>query len=53
MPKIGTGLTVVAALLGTMISSIAIERIRGGKTEVRQILGVTAMLAGIIVIRLL
>ncbi|AUY61053.1 EamA-like transporter family protein [Corynebacterium pseudotuberculosis] len=53
VPKIGTGLTVVAALLGMMISSIAIERIRGGKTEVRQILGVTAMLAGIIVIRLL
>lgn len=53
VPKIGTSLTVIAALLGMMISSIAVERIRGGRTGVRQILGVSAMLTGIIMIRLL
>ncbi|KKO86026.1 membrane protein [Corynebacterium ulcerans] len=53
VPKIGTGLTVVAALLGMMISSIAIERIRGGHSGIRQILGVVAMLIGIVAIRLL
>lgn len=52
VPQIGTGLTVVATLLGSMLGSVLIDRMRGARVELRQIIGVAVILMGVILIRL-
>ena len=52
VPQIGTGLTVVATLLGSMLGSVLIDRMRGARVKLRQIIGIAVILMGVILIRL-
>lgn len=52
VPQIGTGLTVVATLLGSMVGSVIIECARGETVAVRQCVGLALVLAGVVLIRL-
>lgn len=52
VPRIGTGLTVVAGLLGMMTGSLLVDRVRGQRIAMRQVLGVLVILAGVALIRL-
>ncbi|MDO5031730.1 DMT family transporter [Corynebacterium sp.] len=53
VPAIGTGLTVVAGLLGMMMGSLAVDRLRGLTIRGGQVAGILVILAGVIVIRFL
>lgn len=53
VPQIGTGLTVVATLLGSMVGSVLIDRLRGAPVAMRQIAGIAVILVGVILIRLM
>jgi len=52
VPQLGTGLTVVAALLGSMLGSLLIDRLRGARVTLRQVAGIAVILVGVILIRL-
>ena len=52
VPQIGTGLTVVAGLLGSMLGSLIIDRVSGAPIKSRQVLGITLLLTGVVLIRL-
>ncbi|MGV3073109.1 DMT family transporter [Corynebacterium phoceense] len=52
VPQIGTGLTVVVTLLGSMVGSVIVERARGENVAVRQCVGLALVLAGVVLIRL-
>ena len=52
VPQIGTGLTVVATLLGSMLGSVLIDRLRGARVAMRQVAGIAVILVGVILIRL-
>ena len=52
VPQIGTGLTVVATLLGSMVGSVLIDRLRGARVAMRQVAGIAVILLGVILIRL-
>lgn len=52
VPQIGTGLTVVAGLLGSMLGSLIIDRLSGAPIKSRQVLGIALLLTGVVLIRL-
>lgn len=52
VPQIGTGLTVVAGLLGSMLGSLIIDRVSGAPIKSRQVLGIALLLTGVVLIRL-
>lgn len=52
VPQIGTGLTVVAGLLGSMLGSLIIDRVSGAPIKFRQVLGIALLLTGVVLIRL-
>lgn len=52
VPQIGTGLTVVATLLGSMLGSLLIDHMRGARVQLRQLVGIAVILIGVILIRL-
>lgn len=52
VPQIGTGLTVVAGLLGSMLGSLIIDRVSGALIKSRQVLGIALLLTGVVLIRL-
>ena len=52
VPQIGTGLTVVAGLLGSMLGSLIIDRVSGAPIKSRQVLGIALFLTGVVLIRL-
>lgn len=52
VPQIGTGLTVVAGLLGSMLGSLIIDRVSGTPIKFRQVLGIALLLTGVVLIRL-
>lgn len=52
VPQIGTGLTVVAGLLGSMLGSLIIDRVSGDPIKSRQVLGIALLLTGVVIIRL-
>lgn len=52
VPQIGTGLTVVAGLLGSMLGSLIIDRASGATIKSRQVLGIALLLTGVVLIRL-
>lgn len=52
VPQIGTGLTVVAGLLGSMLGSLIIDRVSGAPIKSRQVLGIAPLLTGVVLIRL-
>jgi len=52
VPQIGTGLTVVATLLGSMLGSLLIDHMRGTRVQLRQVVGIAVILIGVVLIRL-
>lgn len=52
VPQIGTGLTVVARLLGSMLGSLIIDRLSGAPIKSRQVLGIALLLTSVVLIRL-
>lgn len=52
VPQIGTGLTVVATLLGSMLGSLLIDHMRGARVQLRQVVGIAVILIGVVLIRL-
>jgi len=52
VPQIGTGLTVVATLLGSMLGSLLIDHMRGVRVQLRQVVGIAVILIGVVLIRL-
>ncbi|WP_411706786.1 DMT family transporter [Corynebacterium sp. LaCa78] len=52
VPQIGTGLTVVAGLLGSMLGSLIIDHVSGAPIKSRQVLGIALLLTGVVLIRL-
>lgn len=52
VPKVGTGVTVVITLLGMMLGSLIIDRLRGQAIGMRQIAGVAAIGTGVALVRL-
>lgn len=53
VPLLGTGPTVVATLLGSLLGSVAVDRYNGHGISARRILGLALVLTGVVVIRLL
>ena len=50
VPQIGTGLTVVATLLGSMLGSLLIDHMRGARVQLRQVVGIAVILIGVVLI---
>lgn len=51
VPKIGTGVSVVLILLGSMAGSVAVDRVQGRSVSVNQLVGIVVILLGVVLIR--